>query len=120
MSVIVAVVDGDDAVLDSVSLVLELHGWQVWTYSSGESFLDVLGCRQPDCVVLDPHLPSLSGADVARAVSRVGGHVPIIALTARPTSKLTADVVQAGVAALLTKPVSEETLVRSIQDAVNK
>ena len=120
MSVIVAIVDSDAAVLDSVSLVLEIHGWQVRTYSSGESFLDDLSRRHPDCVVLDPHLPRLSGADVVRTVSKGNGHIPVIALTARPTSKLTADVAKAGVAAVLTKPVSEETLVSSIQEAVKK
>jgi FixJ family two-component response regulator len=119
-SVAVAVVDSDDAVLDSVSLVLEMHGWQVRTYSTGESFLDDLDRHQPDCIVLDPHLPGLSGAELARTVSTGNRCIPIIALTARPTSQLTADTVNAGVAALLTKPVSEETLVSSIQEALNK
>ena len=118
MAVVVAVVDSDEAILDSVGLVLEIHGWRVWQYPSGESFLDDFSRNCPDCLILDPHLPGLSGAVVARTVSSRSGHIPIIALTARPASQLTADVVQIGVTAMLTKPVSEEMLVNSIRQAV--
>lgn len=115
----VAIVDDDEAILDSVQLVLAEVRWTVRTYASGEAFLKDLEAKAPpDCLILDPHLRGIDGAAVARSVSGNHASLPIIALTARPHSPLTLQVLDAGASTLLTKPVTVETLINQIEGAI--
>ena len=115
--VTVAVVDDDEAILDAMQLVLEDQRWDIRTYSTGEAFLADLCDLNPVCVVLDPHLPGVSGAEVARSVASAG--IPIIGLTAHPGSVLASQVVDSGAWAMLTKPVTCDQLVECIRAAVD-
>jgi two-component system OmpR family response regulator len=114
----IAVVDDDASVLDAVRLVLEKEGWSARTYSSGETFLASLDNSPPDCLILDPHLPGLGGAEVARRVSTNGYAIPIIALTAWPGTPETEEILDSGVHAMLTKPVKAEALVDLVRQSV--
>jgi len=116
--VCVAIVDDDEAILDAVRLVLEEEGWHVHTYLRGEEFLADLGNHTLDCLVLDPHLPGISGADVVRSIIAGNHRVPVIGLTARPNSPVTMAVTNAGARVMLTKPVAAEELVEQVQAAI--
>ncbi len=118
MSVKVAIVDDDASILDALEIALEFDGWHVRTYSSGGAFLQDLNEHKPDCLILDPHMPGLSGADVAHSMARDHADVPIIGLTARPDSPITEEVLNAGARTMLTKPVTFELLIEHIQSAI--
>ncbi len=118
-SVRIAVVDDDAAILDALTLGLEGEGWEVQTYSSGEEFLRSLPGTPIDCLILDPHLPDLTGAEVARSVAIGHLRIPIIGLTARPNSPATTEVMRAGARVMLTKPATLEKLVEEIQAVIN-
>jgi len=114
----IAIVEDDAAIRDSIELVLSDFGWRIRTYGRGEEFLADLGGYVPDCIILDPHLPGVSGADVAQVVAAMHARIAILCLTARPTSAVTSAVIAAGARAMMTKPVSVETLVEHIQAAL--
>jgi FixJ family two-component response regulator len=114
----IAIVEDDEAVRDAIALVLSDCGWLIRAYSTGEEFLSDLEVNTPDCLVLDPHLPGLSGAAVARIVAAADIELPIIGLTARPNSDMASAVLAAGASAMITKPVTFEALVHHIQDAL--
>lgn len=118
MSVNIAIVDDDESILDAVKLVLEDEGWRVRTYATGEEFLADFDRHTPNCLILDPNLPGVSGAEVARSVVDGSGQIPIIGLTARPTGPVSTELVNAGAHVILTKPVTTEELVDQIQRAV--
>ena len=118
-SVHIAVVDDDESILDALEMALEGEGWSVKTYTGGKDFLADLAKGKPDCLILDPHLDGLSGADVAHAVVNRDIRLPIIVLTARPDSPVTAKIIQIGATAMLTKPVKVEELFNHIQAAVD-
>jgi len=120
IGVTIAVVDDDEAILDAMRLVLEGQNWDIQTYTTGEEFLADMSNHKPECVVLDPHLPGLSGAEVARSVAQANAGIPIIGLTAQPGSPLAVEVVGAGAWAMLTKPVTSEELVDYIRAAVGR
>lgn len=109
----VAVVEDDASILDAAQLVIEANGWEARPYADGEAFLDDYR-RRPDCdcVVLDPHLPGISGVDVMRALA--DAQVPIVVLTARPDSAVTRTLVELGARAVVTKPVSDLKLLEII------
>ena len=112
----VAVVDDDRDILDALSLLLAYQSWNVGTYETGDALLSDLDTHYPDCVLLDPHIPGLSGVEVASALARFG--IPVVGLTARPESPTAIQVVRAGAVTMLTKPATEEVLVKQIKKAI--
>ena len=114
---VVAVIDDDASILDAMTLLIEGQGWEARAFSSAESFIDHYeGAASIDCVVLDPHLDGASGEAVAKIL--VGSGIPVIGLTARPESPVTAAIQAAGARAVLTKPASPGTLIREIEAVI--
>ena len=64
----IALVDDDRNILTSVSMTLEQEGYQVRTYTDGESALQSLLARPPDLAVLDIKMPRMDGLEVLRAI----------------------------------------------------
>lgn len=119
MTMCVAIVDQDAAILDATQLVMQEEGWHVCTYATGEAFLADLDRHSPDCVILDPHLPNMNGVEVVRSVASGNDHIPVIGLTARPESPMIAECMEAGARVMLTKPVTFEELLDHIQAAIS-
>ncbi len=119
-AVSVAIVEDDESILDAVRILLETHGWRVRVYASGEPFVADLGEHTPDCLILDPHLPGMNGADVVRALKDIQIDLPVIGLTAWPDSPLALEVVSLGISVMLTKPVRSEELIEEIGLAIHK
>ena len=117
-SVAVAIIDDDENVLDAVRLALEDHGWCVQAYATGEAFIADLSHFHADCVILNPYLPGVSGAEVARELAMHRSHIPTIGLTAGPGSTLANEVEKAGARVMLTKPVTFEVLVDHVRAAI--
>lgn len=110
---VIAFLEDDVSILDAGRLVMEANGWVVRPYSNGEAFVE--DHRQHpdfDCLVLDPHLPGISGVDVMRAVA--DEHLPVVVLTAWPDSALIQAMVKLGARAVMIKPVSESRLLQTI------
>lgn len=117
MTVTIAVVDDDVRILDAIEMVLAEEGWAVRTYVTGETFLNGLEHDgAPQCLILDPHLPGISGAEVACAIidGDPGRDVPIIGISARPSSAVSHQLISAGAQVMLMKPVAAEELVAQV------
>jgi FixJ family two-component response regulator len=93
-------------------------GMRAQAWSSGQAFLDSLPAGRPDCVLLDLHMPGLSGMDVLRALADAGERVPVIVITGRDESASRALCVSAGAVAYMTKPLDHTKLLRTIEEAV--
>jgi two-component system response regulator FixJ len=107
-------VDDDEAVRDSLKLLLELHGLDVEDYGSTGEFAD--GYHRParGCLVLDQHLPVMSGLDfLASPAGRALG-IPVILVTGRGDEAIKTRAEQLGVAAYFDKPVAEDRLIATI------
>lgn len=113
----VCVVDDDASVLRGVARLLRSAGFVVGTFSSAEDFLDARGWVNRDCLVVDIHMPGLSGLALQERLAAAGIAVPIVLITAHddPTTRQRAR--QAG-AAYLTKPFDDKTLLDAIRGAI--
>jgi two-component system response regulator FixJ len=78
---LVHVVDDDEAVREGVTILLEASGYDVEAHDSGAAFLRVLDTLSPGCVLLDMHMPEISGLDVQVALRERGVDWPVIVLT---------------------------------------
>lgn len=94
-------------------------GMTVIAFASGDDFLSSLAARTPDCVVLDLHMPSVSGFEVQERLKRVAPGLPIIVLTGHDTPDSRYRVLAAGAAAYLRKPVDDKSLLDAIGRAIS-
>ena len=113
---LISVVDDDAAVRKALRRLLSSVDMSVATFDSGQAFLESLAVQSPDCLILDMHMPSISGLEVLHELSRIGAGVPTIVITAydeRATECLTA-----GAQIYLRKPVDDHVLLSAIESAI--
>ena len=111
----VFIVDDDEAVRDSLKLLLESYGWTVEDYESTADFARHYRPRPHQCLVLDQHLPGSTGLDF---LERTPLGLPVILVTGRGDSKLRNRATRSGVFAYLEKPVSDDALLVAIGQAI--
>ena len=89
----VAVVDDDENICRSFGRLLRAAGLQPITYNSAESFLADTKHPQFSCLVLDIQLGGMTGIELAQRLAAVGGHTPVIFITAHddPEARSTAE-----------------------------
>src|SRR4029453_8524374 len=110
----VYVVDDDDAVRDSLKILLESYELAVRDFSSVAEFLEDLEPSAGACLVLDLHLPVIGGFEVMNTLARRGLHLPVIVITGRGDTQTKARALHAGALALLPKPVEEKSLMAAL------
>jgi FixJ family two-component response regulator len=97
-----------------------LGGFAVETFPSGAEFLLSLPEHRPACLVLDLHMPDLSGLDVQLLIKRDGFAVPTVIITGHDTVEVRARVVARGASAYLRKPVDDKLLLAAIAEAIGE
>ena len=112
---LVSIVDDDDGVRKALLRLLSSHDLNAETFGSGQAFLDSLANRSPDCLILDLHMPEISGLNVLQHLSRIGLRVPTIIITAYDEPE--AHCLAAGALAYLRKPIDEQVLLAAIESA---
>jgi two-component system, LuxR family, response regulator FixJ len=111
----VFVIDDDEAVRDSIKVLLEVHGIDVEDYGSAGEFARHYRRPRRGCVVLDQHLPGLSGVDFLNSPAGRQLGLPVILMTGRGDPGLEKRARAAGVAGYLQKPVSERLLIATVE-----
>jgi two-component system, LuxR family, response regulator FixJ len=109
------IIDDDDAVRDSTRALLESYGYTVRDHPSAETFLRDAGAHA-DCILVDQHMPGMTGLDLLEYLRSHGDQTPALMLTGRSDATLEPRAARIGVK-LLHKPIQEELLVRWIQEA---
>jgi FixJ family two-component response regulator len=111
---IVYVVDDDDAVRRALAFALDLDGYEVETFESGEALL-LRGPLDPaGCLVIDERLPGISGLDTLRQLRARQVALPAIFVTSHPKPALGEAAARAG-APIVEKPLEGATLISAIQ-----
>jgi FixJ family two-component response regulator len=117
---IVFVIDDDASFRDSVELLIRSAGFRVRAFGSADEFL---ASQIPDvsaCLVLDVHLPGLSGLELQGELDRRGIFAPIIFITGRGNIPMTVRAMKAGAVEFLSKPFRDEDLLSAINEALRK
>jgi FixJ family two-component response regulator len=112
------IVDDDDAVRDSMRALLESLGFDVHDYSSAVDFLNRGGERSQGCLLLDLHMPVMSGIDLLEHMRSEGVSLPTIVITGRGDPMLRERALKGGALALIDKPVTDEVLLSAIARAL--
>jgi len=113
---VVYVVDDDAAVLRAVGRLLAAAE----TFASPPEFLRAARREPPRCLVLDVRLPGQDGLDLQAYLQATDLHIPIIFITGYGEIPMTVQAMKAGAVDFLTKPFTDDELLRAIDEALER
>jgi two-component system response regulator FixJ len=114
---IVHVVDDDDAVRDSLTLLLESAGLAARTYSSATALL-ASPPKPPGCVLTDVRMPDMDGLTLQRHLAESGVRLPVIVMTGHADVPLAVEALKAGATDFLEKPFEDTQLLAAVSRAI--
>ena len=117
---LVFVVDDDDLFRKSIESLLRSAGIKVKAFASAEEFLRSKRPDSPACVVLDVRLPGISGLDLQRRMAESRIEIPIIFMTGHADIQTSVYAMKAGAVEFLTKPFSDQDLIESVQNGIER
>lgn len=112
-------IDDDLSGLTIFGEVLRRDGFEVLTAADGRTGVSVASGGAPDVIVLDLRLPDLSGIDALRMIRRAVRTVPVIMMTAYPTTTSVVEAMRLGAVDYIEKPLTESDLLHAVQAAVS-
>jgi two-component system response regulator FixJ len=115
----VHVVDDDEAIRDSLAILLGAAGFTVATYPSAEAFL-LTAPQGSGCCVIDVRMPGMGGLELQEELVRRGRRIPVIVVTGHAEVPLAVKAMKAGAVDFVEKPFDEQTIVASIRRAFDR
>jgi FixJ family two-component response regulator len=115
---LVAVVDDDESVRESLPDLLKEFGLGARTFSSPEEFLASDCVDQTQCLILDIAMPRMTGPDLQRELKLRGQEIPIIFITASTDRTVRPRLLEQGAVECLFKPFSDTALLEAVNSAL--
>ena len=115
---LVAVVDDDESVRESLPDLLLEFGFAARTFASAEEFLASDCLDQARCLILDVAMPGMSGPDLQQELSRRRQEIPIVFITAHADAGVRPRLLERGAVECLFKPFSETALLDALRAAL--
>lgn len=119
-SPLVHLVDDDAAVRDALALLITTVGLRVQPWADPQDFLDRFDREAIGAIVLDVRMPGLGGIAVLERLRAAGADQPVLMLTGHGTVELCRRAFKSGAAEFLEKPVDDQLLLDSLQQAVRQ
>jgi FixJ family two-component response regulator len=117
--VLVAVVDDDESVRESLPDLLKECGFVVEAFASAEEFLASDAVSDTRCLILDIAMPGMSGLDLQRELTRRRQQIPIVFITGHLDERLRPCLLHDGAVECLFKPFSDAELLDAVNAAVS-
>lgn len=114
----VYVVDDDEAVRDSLALLLHSVGLYASVFESARDFLEQLDPDRPGCLVLDVRMPGMSGMELVQRLHERNCALPIIVITGHGDVPMAVEAMKLGAMDFLQKPFRDQELLDRIQQAL--
>lgn len=115
---LIAVVEDDARVRIALDRLLQSCGYAVLSFGSGGAFLAAVDQHEIDCVVLDLHMPGMSGFEVQECLAAQGRAIPVVVITGQDSRAARQRTLAGGASAFLCKPVDREALTSAIESAI--
>jgi FixJ family two-component response regulator len=114
----VCIIDDDESVRRSLRRLLLSVGLTAEAFASAEEFLAAAGPPAPGCLVLDLHLPGLSGLELQARLKAEGRDIPVVFITAYGDAQAREHALKAGALGFLEKPFAAKALLEAVERAV--
>ena len=115
---LISIVDDDESVRRSTTLLIESFGFRAAAFESAETFLRSGHLHDTSCLIVDVQMPGMNGLQLQSHLAAEGCGIPIIFITAYQSKDSRHRAMQAGAAAFLGKPFSDEQLLQIIRSAL--
>ncbi len=114
---LVHVIDDDEAVRNSLELLLESAGFSVRTYASAMAFL-AAAASVDGCVLTDVRMPEMDGLELQRRLTELGIRIPVIVMTGHGDVPIAVEALKAGATDFREKPFNDEQLLAAVREAL--
>ena len=115
---LLAILDDDKSVQSALQDLVEAEGMSAWCFSSAEHFLHSRARHKVGCLIIDIHMPGMSGIELQAKLKDERCRIPIIFLTGRGDIPATVSAMKCGAIDFFTKPVDGATLLSSVEKAL--
>jgi FixJ family two-component response regulator len=116
----VFIVDDDEAVRNSLRLLLKSVGLAATALPTAQEFLSQYDAQQPGCLILDVRMPGMSGLELQEQLNVRGAMIPVIFITGHGDIPMAVEAMQQGAFDFLQKPFRDQDLIDRIQRALTK
>ena len=116
----VYIVDDDEAVRDSLSVLLEAVGHRVRAFGLARDFLDAATTLPAGCLIADIRMPEMDGLELQRALYERALHFPMIVITGHGDVPLAVRAMKAGALDFIEKPFATPTILSSVEAALTR
>ena len=113
------IVDDDVGVLDSLSLLLGLHGYQTALFVRAQDFLDAVTPDTHGCALIDMRMDDVGGLEIQYRLKESGIALPVILMSGYGNIAAARVAFKAGALDFLNKPISEQELLESVHQALS-
>jgi FixJ family two-component response regulator len=117
---LVAVVDDDESVRESLPDLLRELGFTTKAFASAEEFLGSPAAAETRCLILDIAMPGMTGPELQQELRRRGSDIAIVFITARVDESVRRQLLAEGAAGCLFKPFSEHELRTALDVALQR
>lgn len=115
---LVSVVDDDEAIRRTTTLLVESFGFRAAAFESAEAFMQSGRLHETSCLMIDLQLPGINGLQLQHLLAAEGRKIPIIFITGYDNDKSRQRAMKAGAVAFLAKPFNDELLLETIRAAL--
>jgi two-component system response regulator FixJ len=116
----VFIVDDDDAVRDSLMVLLDTEGFKVEAFESPIAFLESSAPSRPGVLLVDIRMPGMDGLELQEQLNARGHNLPAIFITGHADVPLAVRAMKAGALDFVEKPFDEDLIVEAIRRAVEQ
>jgi CheY-like chemotaxis protein len=114
----ILIADDDRGSRDALRDIVEPEGFETLLASSGEEAIDIVRGHPVHLVVLDMHMPTLTGLETLLLVRQINSMLPAILVTGDPSESLVRRAIQAQCYSVIPKPVSKNVLLYTVLKAL--
>ncbi len=114
------IIDDDEAIRDSLAIVLGALDWEVKTFGSAREFLERFDSAATGCVVADVRMPGMGGLELQARLAERCPEVPVIVMTGHGDVPMAVRAMKAGAADFIEKPFDAEALIERIRQVMER
>ena len=116
---LVTIVDDDESVREALKGFLQSAGFTAEVFSSATDLLGSNVLDKTSCLIVDVHMPVMTGLELQRRLGNSRFRIPMIFITARDDPQARAQAVRAGAIDFLQKPFAADALLGAIRAALD-
>ena len=116
----ITIIDDDEQSRAALAGLLQAMGFTIEAFPSALDFLASPNVRHTSCLIVDVHMPRMTGTELHSRLVGSGYQIPTILITAYPDDSARARALGQGVVGYLTKPIDEKVLLGCVESALQR